>query len=115
MPGSSAHHWLTPAALALVLATALPALLAAHEGHVHSVIGTVTEASDAELTVRDRHGESVAIQLTAETRYARDDQEATRADVEVGSRVAVNVVERGGALIAQEVTIGEKQDETRDG
>jgi hypothetical protein len=100
MPGSSAHHWLTPAALALVLATALPALIAAHEGHVHSVIGTVTE---------------VAIQLTAETRYVRDDQEATRADVEVGSRVAVNVVERGGALIAQEVTIGEKQDETRDG
>jgi hypothetical protein len=109
------QHPLTTAALALVLATALPTLLAAHEGHVHSVIGTVTAVSEAELTVRDRHSEAEAIQLTAETRYLRGDQEATRADVEVGSRVAVEVVERGGALIAQEVTIGEKEDEKRDG
>ena len=89
-----------PAALALALALlaplARPAALAAHEGHAHKVLGTVTAITDDELTVRDRAGEAVAIRLTAETRYFQGDQEAARSAVEVGGRVAVST--SGGLL-----------------
>ncbi len=109
VPPSKARRW-TSAALAVAVTLALPlarpASLAAHEGHVHKVLGTVTAVADAELTVRDRAGESVAIRLTDETHYFQGDQEATRADVEVGSRVVVSAVEKDGALTAQEVRIG---------
>lgn len=114
MPMNLARRSPPAAALALALAAALalpiawPAPLAAHEGHAHKVLGTVTAVAEAELTVRDRAGETVTIRLTAETRYLQNDREATRADVEVGSRVVVIAVERDGVPTAQEVRVGAK-------
>ncbi len=109
MHRNGARRWLTPATLTLSLLLTLPTLLAGHEGHSHKVMGTVTEVSEAQLTLRDRKDEAVAIQLSDETRYVKGDEEVTRADVEVRSRVVVSVVEQDGKLTAEEVMIGEKE------
>ena len=112
MHRNGARRWMTTATLTLSLLLTIPTLLAGHEGHSHKVMGTVTEVSEAQLTLRDREGETVAIQLSDETRYVKGvkgDEEATRADVEVRSRVVVSVVEQDGKLNAKEIMIGEKE------
>ena len=44
------------------------AMLLAHEGHDHKVMGTVTSTAANHIVVKDKDGKSVTIQVTPETR-----------------------------------------------
>ena len=98
------------AAAVLSLAALLggaPGPLAAHEGHVHKVMGTVVaiEASRIEVDTQDAKKQSYA--LTKETVYRRGKASATASDVRVGARVVLSVVEEHGAKTVTEVLMAE--------
>jgi len=98
------------AAAVLSLAALLggaPGLLAAHEGHVHKVMGTVVaiEASRIEVDTQDAKKQSYA--LTKETVYRRGKASAAASDVKVGARVVLSVVEEHGTKNVSEVLMAE--------
>jgi hypothetical protein len=93
-----------PAALALAFGLA-PAL-AAHEGHRHQALGTVTAIDANRLELATREGGTATFTLTESTRYRRGEEAAAREEVEVGERAAVTYEEKGGARTAIEVRLG---------
>jgi hypothetical protein len=95
------------AVLGLAALLGAPGLLAAHEGHVHKVMGTVVaiDASRIEVDTKDAKKQSYA--LTKATVYRRGKASAAASDVKVGARVVLSVVEEHGATSVTELLIAE--------
>ncbi len=94
------------AVLFFAAALTVPALLLAHEGHTHHVMGTVKAISATDIDVKDSGGKVVSCQLTAETKYRREETNVTAADIMVGERVVVEATEKDGKMIAKLVLLG---------
>jgi hypothetical protein len=77
--------------LPLLLLRAVP--LSAHEGHEHKVLGKVVAIDDKRIEVETTDGKRVTGALNAQTKYSRERTPAARADVRVGERVVIVVVE----------------------
>lgn len=92
--------------LSFLAALTLPAWLLAHEGHAHKVMGTVTalDANHVEIVAKD--GKKVSILLNKETKYTNGKTPVNPADIKVGERVVLSVVEEGGKQTAKEVLLG---------
>jgi hypothetical protein len=80
----------------LLLAVASLALLAvplaAHEGHEHKILGTVTMAATDHVMVKDRAGKSFTIHIAETTKVLKDKKPATVADIKSGMRVVVTAI-----------------------
>ena len=97
----------TKIAVALIGALVAGAGVArAHEGHDHKVMGKVAAVSAQQIEVETAEGKTVAAALTAETKYSRDKATVTQADVKVGERVVIVVVEEKGVQKAKQVLLG---------
>jgi hypothetical protein len=83
-----------------LMALAGPAL--AHDEKVH-VVGTVVSLTADRMMVKDRSDTNVAIRLSAQTKYERDQSPAAAADLAVGSRVVVDVEGAGDSTTATRV------------
>ncbi len=94
------------ASLVFVVALTVPALLLAHEGHTHHVMGTVNAISATNIDVKDSTGKVVACQLTTNTKFRREETNVAAADVMVGERVVVEAAETNGKMIAKLVLLG---------
>jgi hypothetical protein len=81
--------------LLLFLFVALNAF--AHEGHLHTYIGTITMLhDDGSFMMQTTDGPSLHVAVTAETVYRHaDGKSATRADLTTGRRVAVTMAKDG--------------------
>src|SRR5262245_46263454 len=86
--GTRMRHALLLSGL-LALASAAPA----HEGHEHKVMGKVAAVGEKAIEVEATDGKRVTGTLNTDTRYLRDKTPVTRADVKVGERVVIVVVE----------------------
>ena len=96
-------------AAAAVLALAGPA--AAHEGHEHTTLGTVSMIHDAHLEVKDVDGKTTTFTMDEKTKVLRGSDVATRKEIAVGIRVAVVSEETKDAsgktmMRAKEVRLG---------
>lgn len=89
-----------------VVAVAFAGRLAAHEGHAHKVMGTVAVVDATHLEIDATDGQKLSILLTPETKYLKGQTKVAAADVRVGQRVVVTVVEEGGKKRAKEVLLG---------
>jgi hypothetical protein len=65
----------------------------AHEGHEHKVMGKVVAIDEKRIEVEATDGKKVTGALSTDTKYLRDKTPAARADVKVGERVVIVVVE----------------------
>jgi hypothetical protein len=70
-----------------------PTSLRAHEGHAHKYMGKVVSVQAQQIEVETKDGTKVAAPLTADTKYLRGKTAAAFADVKVGERVVIVVVE----------------------
>jgi Heavy metal binding domain len=95
--------------LALLLASSFAF---AHEGHVHTTLGTVVRVEKPQLEVKGADGNAVTFALTEKTAFRRGETSIFRADVKVGERVAVEFEEAGQARTAIRVTVGASQTAT---
>lgn len=78
--------------LAAMVALGIPVL--AHEGHEHKYMGKVVSVDAQGIEVESKDGTKVAALLTPETKYLRGKAAAAFADVKVGARVVIAVVEQ---------------------
>jgi hypothetical protein len=98
------HTKITAVSIAAFLAVA--GVARAHEGHDHKVMGKVAAVSASQIQVETADGKKVTAALTAETKYSRDKAAAAQADVKVGERVVIVVVEEKGVQRAKQVLLG---------
>jgi hypothetical protein len=80
--------------------------LLAHDGHIHTIMGTVVARDAKHLEVKTPSGEILSIAINAKTTVVREKRKATLADVQVGRRVVVGIGNGEDPLIAGEIQVG---------
>jgi hypothetical protein len=92
---------------ALMIATGLlPRLVAAHDGHVHKIMGTVTARDARHVEVKTPSGENLSIAITAKTVVTRDKRKISLSEVQTGRRVVVDIGNGEDPLIARAIQVG---------
>jgi hypothetical protein len=100
------------AALALFGLSLVPAV--AHEGHDHKVLGTVTEITATNLTVRAvKDGAISVVAFAPTTKVTRGREKLATSDIKVGDRVVVNIGAGKAPLTAKAVELGGAPTRTR--
>jgi hypothetical protein len=85
----------------------------AHEGHVHTVMGTVTALDAKVVKVKTPSGEVLSIAITGKTSVVRARRKVAIAEVQVGRRVVVDIGNGEDPLIAREIQVGVAQGAAR--
>lgn len=78
----------------------------AHEGHQHKVMGKVVTIDEKSITVEALDAKKVTGMLGADTKYMRDKTAVTHADVKIGERVVVVIVEEHESATVKQVLLG---------
>jgi hypothetical protein len=91
------------AAVALTLAAPV---LWAHEGHVHTIMGTVTALDAKVVKVKTPSGEVLSVAITDKTSVLRAKRKVSMAEVQIGRRVVVDIGNGEDPLIAREIQVG---------
>ena len=84
-------------------------LVWAHEGHVHTIMGTVTAIDAGHVAVKTPSGEVLSIAITGKTAVVRAKRKVAIAEVQVGRRVVVDIGNGEDPLIAREIQVGVAQ------
>lgn len=90
------------------VALMLGPVVAAHEGHDHKVMGTVSMIHENHLEVKDKDGKTVTVTLNEKTKILRGKQKATKAEIKEGERIVVTYVSKEKTFVAREVRLGAK-------
>ena len=91
------------ATVALMLGSAVAY---AHNGVEH-IMGSVTSISDSSITVDTVKHTSVTVAVDATTKYMKDTAQASRKDIKVGDRVAIDAKENSDKkLVGVTVKLG---------
>src|SRR4051794_2554797 len=90
--------------LAMVLTLASP--VAAHPGHSHKVLGTVTAATADHVSLKDRDGKDVTVRVTKDTKVkAKSPMKVD--EIKAGTRVVVTaIMDEKSAMTATLIEIG---------
>ncbi len=99
------------ARIAIVLAAAwlCAAGVAAHDGHVHTVRGTVVEQAARQVQIKTPEGKVQAIALNEKTTFLQGTKKVDRAALAKGQRVVVDVGNGKEPLVARSVKLGVKE------
>lgn len=91
--------------LTLVLAAALlsPAFVAAHPGHDHKLMGTVTSIDKNKVVMKTTEGKDMTFEITPLTTFKRGRDKGAASDLKAGMRVVVNIGDGVEPLKAKEV------------
>lgn len=90
-------------AIAVVL---LLAPMAAHEGHIHPVLGTISAVRGKQIDVVTRDGKTVTVSFDGKTRIVRGAAQATQADLKPGVRISVMPRGEKPPVMAEEIRVG---------
>ena len=91
-----------------VMAAALlvvPALVRAHEGHAHKVMGTISSIEGNHVMVKTTEGKTVMVMLDAKTKITRGKESVATAALKVGERVVAEGAEANGMVTAAKVQV----------
>jgi hypothetical protein len=99
-------HLVAAALAALLLA---PVSIAAHAGHAHKIMGTVSVIHENHLEVKDAKGKTVSVTLNDKTKIRRAKAVAKLGDLKVGDRVVVTTIETKDKAGKAVVTVTEVQ------
>jgi uncharacterized Zn ribbon protein len=88
----------------LTLSFGLPS--AAHEGHAHKILGTVTMAAADHVMLKDKDGKDVTIRVTRDTKVKSKPAMKVE-EIKPGTRVVVTAfVEKDKSMRAQTIEVG---------
>jgi hypothetical protein len=90
------------AVLALCL-LGLPAVSAAHPGHDHKILGTISAIDGTKVTVKSPDGKEQVVELSAGTKVLNGKMKSDARELKVGMRVVVNAGDGSMPLKAKEV------------
>jgi hypothetical protein len=91
---------------ALVLALVFPVVAAAHEGHTHKVLGTVSSVDGDHVTLKTTAGKTVVVMLDGKTSITRGTTRLDRTSLKTGERVSVDYEDVKGMFMAQAIKLG---------
>ena len=91
-------------AAVVTLLAAVPVALA-HEGHTHTVMGTVTAVDQKHVEIKTPSGEILSIALNEKTTFVRAKKKIDPAELKVGKRVVIGIGNGEDPLIAGEIQI----------
>jgi hypothetical protein len=97
-------QWIT--AVVVVLALAVPALVVAHEGHTHKVLGTVVSNDDPHFDIKTTDGKTVTIMIDADTKVTRGAEKLDTSALKDGVRVSIEAMQDKDMLMAKTIKIG---------
>jgi hypothetical protein len=80
--------------------------VAAHDGHIHTVMGTVTAVDQKHVEIKTPSGEVLSIALNDKTTFVRAKKKIDPAELKVGKRVVIGIGNGEDPLIAGEIQIG---------
>jgi len=92
--------------LGIVLLASSARLAWAHDGHVHTIMGTVMERDAQAVQVKTPGGETLSIALTDKTTVMRGKKKVAITEVLKGIRVVVDIGNGEDPLIANEIKLG---------
>ena len=78
----------------------------AHDGHTHTIMGTVMVRDAHAVQVKTPGGETLSIAITDKTTVLRGKKKLAIEDVQKGSRVVVDIGNGEDPLIANEIRLG---------
>ena len=97
------HNRLFALVLAAALAWQTPA--SAHDGHAHTVMGTVTALDATHLALKTPSGEVLSIAIAAKTTAVRGKKKVSPRDVRVGERAVVDIGNGEDPLVARQIQL----------
>jgi small-conductance mechanosensitive channel len=92
-------------AAVISLLVTVPGALA-HDGHTHTVKGTVTAVDQKHVEIKTPSGEVLSIALNEKTTYVRAKKKIDPVELKVGKRVVIGIGNGEDPLIAGEIQIG---------
>ena len=92
--------------IGIVLLASSARLAWAHDGHVHTIMGTVMERDAQTLQVKTPGGETLSIAVTDKTTVVRGKKKVAFTEVQKGIRVVVDIGNGEDPLIANEIKLG---------
>jgi len=96
--------WSVGAALVAVLA--LPAFVWAHEGHDHTVMGTVSSIDGKNLMVKTADGKTLMVMMDDKTKVTQGKAKVEMSALKVGDRVVAAGPEANSMITAETVKVG---------
>ena len=97
-------NWI--AATFAVLALLAPVVALAHCGHVHKVLGTVTDVDYPHFDVLTADKKTVTLMLDGSSKITRGKAKVADIDIKVGDRISAETVEKGGMMMVQTLKLG---------
>ena len=91
----------------LVALAAAPSVAAAHEGHAHKVMGTISSIQGTNLMVKGTDGKTVMVMMDAKTKITKGKDKVEATALKVGDRVVAEGPEEKGMITATTVKLGE--------
>ena len=90
----------------LTLALAGPAVVQAHKGHAHKVMGTVSSIDGKNLMVKTTDGKTVMVMVDAKTKVTQGKAKVELTAVKVGDRVVAEGPEEKKMIMATSLQLG---------
>jgi hypothetical protein len=79
--------------------------IAAHEGHDHKILGTVTMAAADHVMVKDRDGKDVTVQVTQDT-MVKSKPAMKVEEIKAGTRVVITASQEKDKFKAKTIEVG---------
>ncbi len=98
------NKWIAAAILAVSLAA--PATIRAHEGHDHTVMGTIASIDGMNLMVKATDGKTTMVMLDAKTKITQGRTTMDVKALKVGDRVVAAGPEEKSMIMAKTVKVG---------
>ena len=93
--------------VAVLAATIIvPAIARAHEGHDHTVMGSITKVDGMNLMVKGTDGKEVMVMMDAKTKITQGKTTVDAKTLKVGDRVVASGPESQGMISAETVKLG---------
>jgi hypothetical protein len=97
-------NWFVALLAAVVLAAPVAAL--AHGGHVHKVLGTVTDIDYPHFDVVTTDKKTVTLMLDASSKITRGKAKVADTEIKVGDRISAETEEKGGMMMVKTLKLG---------
>ncbi len=97
-------NWIVVVTLAAALV--IPIGARAHEGHAHTVMGTVSSVDGTNLMVKTADGKTVMVMMDAKTKVTQGKTKLELSAIKIGARVVAAGPEDKAMIMAETVKVG---------
>jgi hypothetical protein len=97
------QKWITVVVLSAALMA--PAVVGAHEGHLHKALGTVSAVDGQHVTIKTTDGKSLVVMLDKTTTVTRGKDKLSSTALKVGERLSVDYMEEKGMMMAHAIKL----------